>query len=81
MPTPQSTLTGDVKLVIWDLDDTFWTGTLAEGPVEWVAANIELVKQLTSRDIIRRLLKEMARPNSGQWTFGTISSCRASALR
>ena len=52
MPTPQWTLTGDVKLVVWDLDDTFWKGTLAEGPIARVAANIELVKQLTDSGII-----------------------------
>ena len=26
-------LQNDVKLVIWDLDDTFWSGTLAEGEI------------------------------------------------
>ena len=23
-----------IKLVIWDLDDTFWNGTISEGTVE-----------------------------------------------
>ena len=26
-------LSAAVKLVVWDLDDTFWQGTLSEGPV------------------------------------------------
>ena len=26
-------LSAPVKLVVWDLDDTFWHGTLSEGPV------------------------------------------------
>lgn len=41
-----------VKLVVWDLDDTFWKGTLAEGGVEPVAENIDLVKRLAGRGIV-----------------------------
>ncbi len=41
-----------VKLVIWDLDETFWKGTLSEGAIEPISANIELVQMLASRGII-----------------------------
>jgi FkbH-like protein len=41
-----------VKLVIWDLDDTFWRGTLSEDPITPVVENIELVKTLAARGII-----------------------------
>jgi FkbH-like protein len=41
-----------VKLVVWDLDDTFWAGTLTEGPVTAIPANVELVKRLAGRGIV-----------------------------
>ena len=41
-----------IKLVIWDLDDTFWHGTLSEGAVSAVKENIELVTTLAKRGII-----------------------------
>ena len=41
-----------IRLVIWDLDDTFWRGTLSEGPVTPVAANLALVRTLNQRGII-----------------------------
>ena len=28
-----------VRLVIWDLDETFWRGTLTEGGIEYVQAH------------------------------------------
>ena len=33
-----------IKLIVWDLDDTFWTGTLSEGGATSIAENIQLVK-------------------------------------
>jgi len=42
----------DIKLVIWDLDETFWKGTLTEGEIELPSENIELVKYLAGRGII-----------------------------
>ncbi|MBR1882799.1 MAG: HAD-IIIC family phosphatase [Muribaculaceae bacterium] len=44
-----------IKLIIWDLDDTFWQGTLSEGPVTPITSNIELVKQLTDHGIINSI--------------------------
>jgi FkbH-like protein len=41
-----------VKLVVWDLDDTFWKGVLSEEAVTPVPENIELVKRLAARGIV-----------------------------
>jgi FkbH-like protein len=41
-----------VRLVIWDLDDTFWEGTLSEGLVTPVAEHLLLVKTLNERGIM-----------------------------
>ncbi|MBP5398199.1 MAG: HAD-IIIC family phosphatase [Bacteroidales bacterium] len=41
-----------IKLVVWDLDDTFWEGTLSEGDVQSVERNLELVKMLSDQGII-----------------------------
>lgn len=47
--------TNNIKLVIWDLDDTFWEGTLSEGPVLAISKNINIVKALTKRGIINTI--------------------------
>lgn len=44
-----------VKIIIWDLDDTFWIGTLSEGSVTPVETNIELVKRLTDCGIVNTI--------------------------
>lgn len=41
-----------IKLIIWDLDDTFWDGTLSEGPITPIAENQELIKTLIDRGIV-----------------------------
>lgn len=41
-----------VKLVVWDLDDTFWQGTLGEGAVTTVGRNVEIVRALARRGIV-----------------------------
>lgn len=43
------------KLVIWDLDDTFWSGTLSEGGVKPIDRNIALVRDLTDRGVINTI--------------------------
>ena len=45
-------LPAPVKLVIWDLDETFWNGTLSEGGIEAVAAHTEMVRTLVGRGIM-----------------------------
>lgn len=44
-----------LKLIIWDLDDTFWMGTLTEGGVKPIDRNIVLVRDLTDRGIINTI--------------------------
>lgn len=44
-----------IKCVIWDLDDTFWKGTLSEGPIDVVENHIKLIKDLTDRGIVNTI--------------------------
>ena len=44
-----------LKLVIWDLDDTFWKGTLSEGGIKPLDTNIVLISDLTDRGIINTI--------------------------
>jgi FkbH-like protein len=45
-------LSNNVKLVIWDLDETFWKGTLAEGEITPIDAYTRCVITLAERGII-----------------------------
>ena len=40
------------KLIIWDLDDTFWAGTLTEGNVKFDFKICDFVEQLVTRGIM-----------------------------
>ena len=44
-----------VKLIVWDLDETFWSGTLSEGIVTIPQKSIQLVKDLTDSGIINSI--------------------------
>ena len=44
-----------VKLVVWDLDETFWRGTLAEEGMTPVAGNAEKIVELSKRGIINSI--------------------------
>ena len=45
-----------VKLVVWDLDETFWQGTLtSEVPIEPLEKNFEIVRKLTDAGIINSI--------------------------
>lgn len=46
-----------IKLVIWDLDETFWKGTLSDANslIIPIAQNIQLVKDLTARGIVNAI--------------------------
>jgi FkbH-like protein len=48
-------VTTPVKLVVWDLDDTLWTGTLSEGPVRLEVSRAELVRALNRRGIVNAI--------------------------
>ena len=41
-----------VRLVIWDLDETFWKGTLTEGGITFSPENRDVVIALAERGII-----------------------------
>ncbi len=45
-------VTSSVKLVIWDLDETFWKGTLSEEGIEPIQAHIDMVRTLVDRGIM-----------------------------
>ena len=44
-----------IKLVIWDLDDTFWKGTLSEGEICLSQQNIDLIRLLTDAGIVNAI--------------------------
>lgn len=44
-----------IKLIIWDLDDTFWNGTLSEGEIVPLERNIQLIKDLTDCGIVNSI--------------------------
>ncbi len=44
-----------IKLVIWDLDDTLWQGTLSEGPVTLQPGHFDLVRTLNRRGIVNAI--------------------------
>jgi FkbH-like protein len=41
-----------VKFVIWDLDETYWNGTLSEGEIDYIYQNHNIIIELTKRGII-----------------------------
>lgn len=48
----------NIKLVIWDLDETFWKGTLSEEKIEPIESNVELVKSLVNRGIMNSIVSK-----------------------
>lgn len=42
----------DVRLVIWDLDETFWDGTLCEGGITYNSTHHNIIKILCERGIM-----------------------------
>ena len=44
-----------IRLVIWDLDDTFWDGTISEGEVCVSQKNIEILQTLVNRGIMNSI--------------------------
>lgn len=48
-------LKNKVKLVIWDLDDTFWSGTLSEENIELISRNSKIIKKLVDRGIMNSI--------------------------
>lgn len=46
---------GKIKLIIWDLDDTLWTGTLSEGGAKISSEHRNLIADLTDAGIINSI--------------------------
>lgn len=46
---------GKIKLVIWDLDETFWEGTLSEESIKIPKRNFELLAALTDIGIVNSI--------------------------
>ncbi|SFB95256.1 HAD-IIIC family phosphatase [Butyrivibrio sp. YAB3001] len=44
-----------IKLIIWDMDDTFWQGILSEGEVALPSVHVDLIKNLTDHGIINSI--------------------------
>ena len=44
-----------IKLVIWDMDETFWKGTITEGDICIPEKHIKLIKDLTDAGIINSI--------------------------
>ncbi|WP_321501902.1 HAD-IIIC family phosphatase [Breoghania sp.] len=68
--------TDPVKLIIWDLDETFWQGTLSEEGIAPIVANISMVETLAQRGIISTIVSkndhataEKALRDLGVWDY------------
>lgn len=46
---------GEIKLVIWDMDETFWKGTISEGFAKISDENVQMIKNLTDAGIINSI--------------------------
>jgi len=44
-----------IRMIIWDLDETFWRGTLSEQGIAWSPENAEIVRALSKRGIINSI--------------------------
>ena len=47
-----------IKLVIWDLDDTFWKGTIAEEDISIKTEALKAVRQLNKRGIVNTIVSK-----------------------
>lgn len=73
---PPFVATAAIKLVVWDMDDTFWHGTLSEEGVALIDHNVALVKTLAERGIVSSIaskndfdaVKEVLEAN-GIWDY------------
>jgi FkbH-like protein len=48
-------LSAAVKLIVWDLDETLWTGILSEGPVVLNQSRVDLLRTLNRRGIVNAI--------------------------
>ena len=45
----------DIRLIIWDLDETFWNGTLTEGGIQYRQDCHDLVCTLNARGVMNAI--------------------------
>lgn len=45
----------EIKLIIWDLDDTLWKGTIEESNIEIVVENISFIEKLNNYGILNSI--------------------------
>ncbi|MDX2481767.1 MAG: HAD-IIIC family phosphatase [Desulfuromusa sp.] len=71
----------DIKLIIWDLDETFWGGTLTEGGIDYINKNHILIMQLAQRGIMSSICSknnqddvEQVLKEKGLWDYFVFSS-------
>lgn len=71
----------DVRLVIWDLDETFWGGTLTEGGMRRNPAHEEVVRELSRRGIVNAICSrndraevERVLADQGMWDWFVFPS-------
>lgn len=64
--------TGPVKVVVWDLDETLWTGTLAEDGAEGVRARSEAVAAIKALDE-RGVLQSIASKNDAAEALAALA--------
>lgn len=55
MESKKLLLKNQIKLVIWDLDETFWEGTLSEEGIKIIPENSEIVVELVNRGIMNSI--------------------------
>ena len=55
-----------IKLIIWDLDETFWQGTLSEEKVFLSEKNINLIKNLTDFGVVNSICSKNDENNALQ---------------
>lgn len=60
-----------IKLIIWDLDDTFWNGTISEGSVTIPEINRGLLGQLTDIGIVNSICSK----NDYEPTMAYLEKC------
>ena len=41
-----------VKLIIWDMDETFWSGVLSEGNARFLPSRLKLIKDITLAGVV-----------------------------
>ncbi|CAM3994242.1 HAD-IIIC family phosphatase [Shewanella aquimarina] len=69
-----------IKLVIWDLDETFWKGTFSEEGITYSQANHELIIELSKRGIVNSICSKNDRieieqflTEKGLWEYFVFS--------